>query len=256
MAQKIKITAIINTRNAEAYLQEVIERLRDFDEVLICDMDSSDSTLEIARRNGCRIIHHDPVGYVEPARAYAMKAAFNDWVFFVDADELVTRALVDYLREFVREPGNVKAISIPRKNLFLDGWSESTYPDYQVRVLNRTVSDWPKEIHSRPKVKGKIIKIPKKRLDMALIHKSPGVADVLERMNRYTDKEVARRVNLKPGKIPGLFSMMWKPWFRFFKMYVIKGGFRQGVAGYLEAKNKSFYKLYTLAKIYEKERLR
>lgn len=256
MDSKLKISAIINTRNAEMYLQEVIDRLQDFDEILVCDMDSTDSTLEIARKAGCRIIHHDPVGYVEPARAYAMRAAYNDWVFFVDADELVTRALVDYLRDFVANPGKTKALSIPRKNLFLDGWSESTYPDYQVRVLDRRVSDWPVEIHSRPKVKGKIEKIPKKRLDMALIHKSPSVADVLERMNRYTDKEVTRRSGDEQAhaKAPSLLAMMLKPWFRFFKMYIIKGGFRQGVAGYLEAKNKSFYKLYTLAKIYEKHK--
>lgn len=259
----MEVTAIIHTRNADRYLQEVIDRLGDFDEILVCDMESTDNTLEIARRNGCRIIHHEPCGFVEPARSYAMKEARFDWVFFVDADELVTRALVEYIRDFVKDPGKVKAVAIPRKNLFLDGWSESTYPDYQVRLLDRRKCDWPPTVHSNPVVNGKQISIPRKRLDMALIHKSPDVSAVLERMNRYTDLEVSRRINGKADgkggkkgkrvKRPGLTSMILKPWWRFFKMYVLKGGFRQGVAGYLEAKNKSFYKLYTLAKIYEAE---
>ncbi|MCM1370220.1 MAG: glycosyltransferase family 2 protein [Candidatus Amulumruptor caecigallinarius] len=247
----MQISAIINTRNAEMHLQEVIDHLKEFDEILVCDMDSSDRTLQIARENGCRIIHHPPVGYVEPARNYAMKEARFDWVFFVDADELVTPPLADYLKLFLANPGNVSAVGIPRKNMFLDSWSKSTYPDYQIRVLNRKKCDWPVEIHSNPVVRGKTLKIPRERLDMALVHKSADLKDMLERMNRYTDKEVDRRDN---GKVPGLFKMIFAPWWRFVKMYVLKGGFRLGVPGYIEAKNKSFYKLYTLAKLYEANR--
>ena len=244
----MNVTAIIHTRNADLYLQEVIDRLHDFDEILVVDMDSTDRTLEIAERNGCRIIHAEPVGYVEPARDPAMREAANDWVLFVDADELVTPELVNYIRAFLDNPGKVKAVEIPRKNLWLNGWSRSNYPDYQVRLLDRRSCTWPTEIHSNPKVKGKSIKIPKKRTDLALIHKSPAVSGVLERMNRYTDFEVTRRRN---GKRPGMLAMRVKPWFRFFKMYWLKGGWRSGASGYLEAKNQQFYKLYTLAKLYE-----
>ena len=81
-----------------------------------------------------------------------------------------------------------------------------------------------------------------------MIHKSPDVKDVLERMNRYTNLEVERRRN---GKRPGIWAMRFKPWWKFVRMYWFKGGWRQGIPGYLEAKNKQFYKLYTLAKLYE-----
>ena len=46
----IPATAIIHTRNSDRYLSEVIDCLRDFDEVLVCDMESSDRTLDIAAR--------------------------------------------------------------------------------------------------------------------------------------------------------------------------------------------------------------
>jgi glycosyltransferase involved in cell wall biosynthesis len=250
----MKVTAIVHTRNSELYLEEVLLRLTAFDEVLVCDMESTDSTLEIARRHGCTIVSYPPVGYVEPARNFAMEKAQYDWVFFVDSDELVTPELADYIEHFIANPGKVKALQVPRKNLFLDGWSESTYPDYQTRLLDRRCCNWPPQVHSKPEIKGRVERIPAKRLDLALIHKSPRVEDVMERINRYTTLETERRRVDKAGnrrKAPGMLKMIVAPWFRFIKMYIFKGGFRQGVPGYIEARNKAFYKFYTLAKLYE-----
>lgn len=256
MESLIPATVIIHTRNSEKYLEEVLIHLGGrFDEVMVCDMESTDKTLDIAKYYCCTIETFPPVGYVEPARNYAMSKAKNDWVFFVDSDELVTDELVDFIRKFIDNPKGAKALAIPRKNMFLDGWSRSTYPDYQIRLLDRRSCNWPPEVHSHPQIKGRTEKIPASRLDMAFVHKSPEVRDVMERMNRYTDLEVERRSQDKKGnkrKAPGLLQMMVAPWFRFIKMYIFKGGFHLGVPGYIEARNKAFYKFYTLAKLYEK----
>ena len=56
MNEKNKISVVINTYNAEQHLEEVLESVKDFDEILICDMESTDHTLEIAQRYGCRIV--------------------------------------------------------------------------------------------------------------------------------------------------------------------------------------------------------
>ena len=50
-----KISVVINTYNAEKHLQQVLDSVKGFDEVLICDMQSTDSTLAIAKQNDCRI---------------------------------------------------------------------------------------------------------------------------------------------------------------------------------------------------------
>ncbi|MBQ5705156.1 MAG: glycosyltransferase, partial [Bacteroidaceae bacterium] len=50
------ISVVINTYNASKHLTEVLETVKDFDEVLICDMESTDNTLEIAEKYGCRIV--------------------------------------------------------------------------------------------------------------------------------------------------------------------------------------------------------
>ncbi len=167
------ITAIIHTRNAEQYLQEVIDHLKVFDSIIVCDMESTDSTLEIAKRNGCRILTYNNCGYAEPARDYALKSADTDWVFFVDADEIIPKELSQYLIEKAASPEDVRGVSMPRKNMMLGAWNRSTYPDYQLRFLHKDSSEWPPHLHSQPKVEGKIEFIPKDRTDLAMIHIAP-----------------------------------------------------------------------------------
>ena len=88
MSDKNKISVVINTYNAETFLQEVIDAVKDFDEVLICDMESTDRTLDIARQNGCRIVTFPKANHksAEPARTFAIQSASSDWVLVVDAD--------------------------------------------------------------------------------------------------------------------------------------------------------------------------
>ena len=56
MNEKNKISVVINTYNAEQHLEQVLEAVKGFDEILICDMESTDHTLDIAQKYGCRIV--------------------------------------------------------------------------------------------------------------------------------------------------------------------------------------------------------
>ena len=47
------ISVVINTYNASCHLQQVLDTVKGFDEVVVCDMESTDDTLDIAKRNGC-----------------------------------------------------------------------------------------------------------------------------------------------------------------------------------------------------------
>ncbi len=86
------ISVVINTYNASQHLAEVLETVKDFDEVVICDMESTDNTLDTARKYGCKIVIFPRGNYqtCEPARQTAIDAASCKWVLVVDADELVT----------------------------------------------------------------------------------------------------------------------------------------------------------------------
>ena len=53
-----KITVIINARNAADCIEPTLKSVGRgiFDEVLVCDMESDDATVEIALRYGCRVV--------------------------------------------------------------------------------------------------------------------------------------------------------------------------------------------------------
>lgn len=250
-----KISVVINTYNAAEDLPSALEALKGFDEILVCDMESTDTTREIAERAGAKVVIF-PKGdynYCEPARQFAIDHASNDWVFVVDADEIATPQLITALHKIAKEADNAdgmnvpKGVLVPRLNYVIDTPDITAYPDYQLRFLDRRVSRWPVEIHCKPIVKGKVIALPANDKSMALRHKSQSLNGILERMNRYTSAEVAKRSHEKVSVV----KLIIKPFARFFKSYIIKGGWRSGVVGYICARNEANYKFYTLAKIYE-----
>ena len=71
------ISVVINTYNEANQLAEILEHLKDFDEIVVCDMDSTDNTVKIAESYGCRVVNFPKGNYniVEPARDFAIHSA-------------------------------------------------------------------------------------------------------------------------------------------------------------------------------------
>ena len=174
MDNRPKISAIVHTYNAEKHLDKCLTALHAFDEILVVDMESTDSTLDIARRHNVRVIvkergeHRIPEAY----RDFAIHAATHDWVIVVDADEIVPRALADYLYAELERDSSPRAIMIPIKNYFMGHWMRCYYPDYILRFFNRQGAHWPYELHSRPTHEGPEVYIPKERTDLAVFSTS------------------------------------------------------------------------------------
>lgn len=123
----------------------------------------------------------------------------------------------------------------------------STYPEYILRFFNRKGAYWPYEIHSRPSHRGPAVKIPAKRTDLAFIHlANEDMHTLINKINKYTDQEKERRrKKYRPVKF------LYDPAFRFFKRYVLKGAFRDGLPGFIYSVNEAIYRYLILAKLEE-----
>ena len=234
MNDENKISVVINTYNAERDLEQVLEAVKDFDEVLICDMESTDKTLDIARKHGCRIVTFERKTYniVEPAREFAIHEARFDWVLVVDADEIVTPELKQYLYQRIKENGCPDGLYIPRKNYFMGRF-------------------WPPIIHCTPVVDGRVEKIPAKNKELAFEHlANDTVADIVRKANIYSENEVPRRRK----KNYGVLALLCRPFYRCFKSYILKQGFRDGMPGFIHAMLEGYYQFVVVAKLLE-ERL-
>ncbi len=253
MNNENKISVVINTYNAEQHLKAVLESVKDFDEVLVCDMESTDSTLDIARQYGCRIITfaHKQYSIVEPAREYAIHEALFDWVLVVDADEVVPMELKDYLYQHIKFSNCADGLYIPRKNYFLGRLMRCHYPDHILRFFRKEKTHWPPFVHSTPVVDGMVKRIPGREKQLAFIHlANDSVASIVNKTNQYTLNELER----KKDRHYGTFALMWRPFFRFFKTYVLKGGFLDGKPGFIKSMLDGYYQFVFLAKKVEEEK--
>jgi glycosyltransferase involved in cell wall biosynthesis len=252
MMGKDKISVVINTYNAEEHLERVLDAVSDFDEVLVCDMQSTDRTLEIARAHGCRIVTFERRDYniVEPAREYAIHEARYDWVLVVDADEIVTPKLRTYLYDCIARTDCPEGLFIPRKNYFMGRFMRCHYPDHILRFFRKEKTHWPPVIHCVPEVDGRVEKIPAGRRELAFEHlANDSVANIVAKTNQYTLNELER----KRHKHYGWAAFLWRPFFRFFKAYILKGAVLDGLPGFIKAMLEGYYQFIFLAKKYEQE---
>ena len=243
-----KISVVINTYNAEEHLRECLEAVRGFDEVVVCDMESTDHTVAIARERGCRVVTfpRDEHRIVEPAREFAIHQAANDWVLVVDADEIVTERLHDRLYDIVGSDACADGYFISRHNKFMGAYTKSRGHDYILRFFRQRQTTWPPTIHSVPVVRGRVERMP---ADCELRHLADEtMSQWVAKMNGYTDYELAK----KAGKNYGIAALTWRPFWRFFKNYVLMGGFRNGRRGLLQSVQWAIYQQVLVSKIIEK----
>lgn len=247
MSEDNKISVIINTYNAEQHLRKVLDSVKDFDEVVVCDMESTDHTLEIAKEYGCKIVTFPKENHTccEPARTFAIQSASNKWAFVVDADEIVTPELREELYELIQQPNCAAGYYIPRQNMFMSMFVRDFHYDYQLRFLVREGTEWPPYIHSLPKVPGRVEKL-KARKEARLLHlMDETMHEYITKMNIYTDNETDK-------KQYGTMALFWRPVWRFFKSYVMDGSFRMGTRGLIRSLMAAQYQFILVSKIIEK----
>lgn len=248
-----KISVVINTYNAEKHLRRVLDSVKAFDEIVVCDMESTDNTVAIAKEYGCKVVMFEKKDYVsaEPARTFAIQSASNKWVLVIDADELVTTELKDYLYKRISENDCPKGLYLARKNFFMGRFMHCNYPDYILRFFVREGTVWPPYVHTLPIVAGRKEQIPANRKELALIHLADDpIRTRLDKTNLYTENEIIK----KAGKRYGLFALLLRPLFRFFKSFILKRGFLDGRAGFIYACYEGVYQFVMVSKIIEKRR--
>ena len=94
---KIPVSVIVITKNEANRIESCLRALPRFDEVIVVDSNSADRTGEIARENGASVISFTWNMRYPKKRGWCLDtlAIKNDFVFFVDADEIVLPELVD-----------------------------------------------------------------------------------------------------------------------------------------------------------------
>ena len=118
---KPRISVVINTLNEEGNLPYALRSVHTWaDEIIVVDMHSEDRTVEIAREYGARVYFHDRIAAFDGARAFAVSQATGEWVFLLDADEMIPQPLSLKLMQIASDD-TADVVIVSRLNYLLGG---------------------------------------------------------------------------------------------------------------------------------------
>ena len=225
---KLPLTVAIISLNAAAQIGPCLASAAFADELLVVDSGSTDGTAEVARSHGARVETREWLGFGRQ-KQHAVSIARHDWVLCLDADERVSPRLAASIAQALATPVS-PVYRMPRRNRFLGRWLShgEGYPDWSPRLFNRLNARWSDDlVHEKV-----LYAVTPGTLDGDLMHdSSDDLATYLDRQNRYTT--LAARQAYELGRSANVLHLLFSPVVRFFKFYVLRLGFMDGVPGLL-----------------------
>lgn len=220
-------------------------------EIVVVLNDTTDDSETIAKSFGASVHRIPWQGYRDTKNA-ALAFAANDWVLSLDADEEVSSALREAIRIFF--PGAAAthaAAQFPRKVWFIDRWIAhgDWYPDYSLRLFRRSQARWGGDefVHEKVECDG-----PVATLKGDVHHYSfPTLSSHVAKINPFADLFV--RQQQARGRTFSLFAAVTRPFWRFFRAYLLKGGFLDGFPGFYIAWATAFGSFVRYSRLYEAE---
>ena len=240
MKSKNTLSIVICTKNEAFNIAKCIASASFADEVLVVDSGSTDSTVEIAKKLGARVIETDWPGY-GPQQNRAIDSSTGDWIYSIDADERITPELRDEILNTINQ-NQYMVYDVARKSFFVtkfmrhSGW----WPDRTRRLFKRNFARFTThEIHANLSTSHHV-----GHLKSHMIHYSyRNYHEVLEKVNRYSTGSANDM--LANGKKSSLFKAVTHGLWAFFRTYFIKLGFLDGQAGLIVSianAESSYYK--------------
>src|SRR5712691_9243300 len=141
----MNISAVIITLNEAENIRAACESVAWADEILVVDSESTDDTREIASACGARVVVNAWPGF-SAQKQFATDSAAHDWVFSLDADERISPELQTSIAgvRAAKESTLADGYRVARRAFYMGRWIRGGgwYPDYQLRLFNRTRGSW------------------------------------------------------------------------------------------------------------------
>jgi len=226
----MKISATIITCNEEANIREACQSLTWADEIVVVDSGSTDRTCDIARDCGARVINNDWPGFAAQ-KQFAAEQTQNDWVFSLDADERVSEELKASIAKLKRQDQLADGYRIPRRSYYQGRWIKGGgwYPDWQLRLYRKSRGRWqPRHIHESVKMdSGARVE----RLAGDILHYSVRDSAHHHRMIGERYAPLAAQQMFEDGRQTSALRIATAAPAAFIGSFILKGGFRDGLAG-------------------------
>ncbi|WP_348798905.1 glycosyltransferase family 2 protein [Flavobacterium adhaerens] len=225
----IKISVLIITLNEEKHLKSLLSNLDFADEIIIVDSYSTDETETIAKSfSKVTFIQHEFENF-SAQRNFAISQAKNDWILFLDADEVLTPELKQEILETFQNNPIYSAYYFERTFMFQDKILKysGNQTDKIFRLFNKNLARYDEKrlVHEKLIVNGKIGSLKNK-----LIHHSyASYQDYKDKIIFY-GKFKAQEKFAKKTK-PFYLLQILHPIYNFIYNYIIRLGILDGKKG-------------------------
>ena len=241
------ISTVVLAKNEEKNVEACLRSVSWCDEIIVIDDNSNDKTTEIAKKYNAKILSHSLNGDFSAQRNFGLEKAKNDWVLFVDADEVVSQALWYEIMASVNDPSGIySGYFIKRKDIM---WGKElnfgeTGDIKLLRLAKKDAGEWEGRVHETWKIKGKTL-----LLQNNLTHyPHQTIKEFLKEINYYSDIRAQELFNKKIKS--SWLAIIFYPKAKFILNYFIKRGFLDGLSGLVFALMMSLHSFLVRGKLW------
>ncbi|MEQ5789550.1 glycosyltransferase family 2 protein [Muricauda sp. NFXS6] len=222
-APKQKLSALIITYNEMGYIEKCIDSVSFADEIIVVDSYSTDGTYEYLVNHPKVKVIQNPFENFTAQKSFTLKQSSNDWVLFLDADEVVTDKLQKEIIETINKPDAHEAYWFYRSFMFQNkplnysGWQ--TDKNHRLFRKSKAYFTDRKIVHETLVVDGKSGILKEKLTHFCY----KNYEDYRIKMIHYG--ELKAQQEFFNGKTFNYFKFVIKPLWRFFHNYFLRLGF-------------------------------
>jgi len=222
--------------------------------VVVLNQEVADGTDKIAAQYGARVCREPWKGHIDQKNSAAEKAT-QQWILGLDSDEIVSEQLRANITALFQNPGldNYAAYNFPRCSFCCGRWIRhgDWYPDRSTRLWRKGKAKWGGiNPHDKLIVEGGVGRL---RGDL-LHHTVESIDHLIGKIPRYSADFVQH--SLSQQRSAGFLDLAVRPWWRFFRGYILRLGFLDGWQGYYIAWSIAFATATRYAKVKEARAMR
>ena len=243
----LPVSTIIIAKNEAENLKLSLPKLFWCKDIVLVDDNSTDDTVSIAESFGCRVFKRTFGGF-GTQKQFAVSKAINHWILNIDADEVLTDALIEEIKQLNTENTQTAGFEIPIRHVFLGRiflhGKESRY--YHLRLFNKNNGNFDDAtVNEKVKITGNV-----KQLSNVILHYSyKDLNHYFKKFNQYTS--IGALKLKEKGKSRSLFFSITGFPVYFIKHYFVYGNILNGSAGFIWSYLNAWYHVVKYLKLHE-----
>lgn len=245
------LTVGIIAKNEESRIQDCLKSISELaDEIILINNGSSDKTVEVAQNFDPKIkIFDSSSTSFSELRNLILEKSQNPWLLYIDADERLSTALQQEIKQILNSKSSFIAYKIPRVNYY---FGKNKWPKVEMMerfFLKDALLEWKGDLHESPIIKGGI-----SELKNPLFHYThTNISSMVEKTNAWSEIEanIIFQTNHPKMKSWRFLRIMLT---KFWDSYVKQQGYKLGTVGLIESMYQAFSYFIVYAKLWEKQK--